>query len=208
MTPTPTLSQAQHAIRWVAVVLLVVAVAFVALIARGAYDPRPCGDLMHRDQPGPLALARRGETFQRQKAPLGGEPRCYTLRLSAAHAGGETDSGYGLALGDKRAALVVAVSPLGQAAMWQTVAGDDEPRYLLPWQPWPHVHTGTAPNEIWLDIRPGTESTGVTVRINRELLWQGVIDPPHYGEALWLGSFGGPVTVDFQTLDWFAPAEE
>ncbi len=45
----------------------------------------------------------------------------------------------------------------------------------------------------------------VTARINGELLWQGEVEQMYPGALLWLGSFGGPVTVDFQTLDWFLP---
>jgi hypothetical protein len=148
-------------------------------------------------------LAERGEKLIKQSAPFGGQPRCYSVRLTAAYAGGETDSGYGLAVGNNEAALVVAVSPLGEAAVWQTVAGEDEPRYLLPWQPWPHVQQGIAPNEIWLDVAEDDDLMRVTARINRELLWEGEVERLYSGAALWLGSFGGPVTVDFQTLDWF-----
>ena len=203
--PPPTLSQAQHAIRWVALLLLLLAAAFIALVVRGTFDPQVCGDLAQRDTPGSLALVGRGTTFQRQKAPFAGDPSCYSLRLSAAHAAGETDSGFGLALGDKRATFVVAVSPLGQAAVWQTTAGDNEPRYVMPWQPWPHVRPGIAANEIWLDVRKVGDMARVTARINGELLWQGEVEQMYPGALLWLGSFGGPVTVDFQTLDWFLP---
>ena len=202
------MSQAQHAIRWVALALLVFAAMFIALIARGLFDPRPCGPLASSTTPGPLALAERGEKLIKQSAPFGGQLRCYSGRLTAAYAGGETDSGYGLAVGNKEAVLVVAVSPLGDATVWQTVAGEDEPRYLLPWQPWPHVRQGIASNEIWLDVEEDDDGARVTARINRELLWQGEGERLYPGAALWLGSFGGPVTVDFQTLDWFAVTEE
>lgn len=185
--------------------LLAVAAALIALVAGGAFDPRPCGSLAHSDMPGRLALSGRGEVLERQRQPFAGTPWCYALRLSAAHATGEMDSGYGLALGDKTAAFVVAVSPLGEAAVWQTTAGEDEPRYLMPWQPWPHVRPGIAANEIWLDVRDDDGVTRVTARINRELLWEGEVETMYPGVALWLGSFGGSVTVDFQTLDWFLP---
>lgn len=204
-----TLSVPSHtgcALRGVALGLLAVAAVLIALVAGGAFDPRPCGPLGHRDTPGRLVLAERGETLRPQSTPFAGAPRCYTVRLTAAYTDGETDSGYGLAVGDGQEALVVAVSPLGQAAVWQTLAGEDEPRYLLPWQPWPHVNTGTTPNEMWLEIEDKAGITQVTARINRELLWQGnLVEPPDTGAALWLGSFGGPVSVDFQTLDWFLP---
>ena len=202
------MSQAQHAVRWVAVAFLVYVTLFIALVARGLFDPEPCGPLASRATPGSFALAERGEKLIKQSTPFGGRPRCYSVRLTTAHTVGETDSGYGLAVGDRRAALVVAVSPLGDAAVWQTVAGEDAPRYLLPWQPWPHVRQGIASNEIWLDVEGDDDLIRVTARINRELLWQGEVEQLNSGAALWLGSFGGPVTVDFQTLHWFAVTEE
>ena len=54
----------------------------------------------------------------------------------------------------------------------QVVADGGEPHYLLPWQPWPHVRAGAAPNEIGLDV--DNSGRHVTARINRELLWQDV----------------------------------
>lgn len=207
LTNAHTLSQAQHAVRWLAVLLLLVAAGFVALVVRGTFDPRPCGSaaLVDSAQLGSLALAGRGETFEQQPFPFAGTPSCYAVRLTAAHITGEMDSGYGLAIGDRSAALVVAVSPLGESAVWQTIADEGEPRYLLPWQPWPHVRPGDVPNEIWLDVRRDGERTLVTARLNRELLWKGKVEALYPDAALWLGSFGGPVTVDFQTLDWYRP---
>jgi hypothetical protein len=202
---TPPIDPAARTVRFLALTMTIVAVALIALIAGGAFDPRPLGPLTGSTTPGLLSLAGRGETLSPQSAPFAAAPSRFSLRLSAAHAGGEADSGYGLALGDKRAALVVAVSPLGEAAVWQTIAGEDEPRYRMPWQPWPHVRPGIASNEIWLDARDEDGVTRVTARINRELLWEGEVEWVYPGAALWLGSFGGPVTVDFQTLDWFLP---
>ena len=227
MTPQPpNPATTRRALRLVAALLLVVAVTLLALIASGAFDPHPLGSLARRDRPGPLTLSGRGEMLASQPLPWPAPPARYSVRLTAAHATGETDSAYGLALGDD-ATLTVAVSPLGQAAVWQTVTGEDEPLTLLPWQPFPHVRAacsagwqpalqgeqtaGCQPalqgNEIWLDVKNEDGRTRVTARINRELLWEGEVAAPGDGVALWLASFGGAVTVDFQTLDWYAPAQ-
>ena len=207
MSTSSVLPRTSRALRWVALGVLAVAVAIIALVAGGAFDPRPCGSLARRDTPGRFALAGRGETFEQQPAPFTNTPSCYGVRLTAAHATGEMDSGYGLALGDKKAAFVVAVSPLGEVAVWQAAVGENEPRYLLPWQPWPHVRPGDAPNEIWLDVRRDGERTLVTARLNRELLWEGKVEALYSDAALWLGSFGGSVTLDFDTLDWYVLSE-
>ena len=205
MPPTPP--AIRRALRLATALLLVVAATLIALIVAGGFDPRPAGSPVQRTSPGPLALESGGEMLARQPLPWPSPPTRYSVRLTAAHAAGATDSAYGLALGDG-VTLTVAVSPLGEAAVWQTIAGDDEPRYLMPWQPWPHVRPGIAANEIWLDVRKLDDMARVTARINRELLWEGEVEQMYPGVALWLGSFGSRVSVDFQTLDWFAVTEE
>lgn len=188
----------------VAVVALVVgSVALVAIIAGGAFDPRPVGPLVAASAPGTHALDGRGETLLPQSDPPPPDSPAYSIRLTAAHVAGEIDSGYGLALRDKEQALIVAVSPAGYVAIWEAADGG-EPVYRLPWQTWPHVRGGSAANEIWLDVTRAGGDAAVTARINRELLWQGELERVSEGTSLWLGSFGGPVTVEFQSLEWFA----
>jgi len=190
---------AGRVLRLAAALLAVAAVALGLLIALGAFDPRPLGPLFRSTYPGSLGLAGEGEFFQWRPSPFAALPARRSLRLTAAHVSGEMDSGYGLTLGD--GALTVAVSPLGEAAVW--TAMEAEKRYLLPWQPWPHVQTGAAGNEIWLDIDATTDPARVTAWINRERLWQGEIAPPSGEVAIWLGSAGGAVTVDFTALTWY-----
>ena len=193
-----------RSLRWAAAALLVIAVSLVALIAGGAFDPRPLGPLVQRDNPGPRALPGPGEASFPLVAPFSGAwPNQYSVRLTAAQTGGDLDSGYGLALGDKTNALVVAVSPLGYVAILRT-GMDGTPAYVLPWQTWPHVRPEAAPNEIWLDVERGDGPTRVTVRINREVLWRGEVEALSDGAALWLAGFGGPAQVDYQTVGWFA----
>ena len=197
MTLTPP--AAGRAVRFAALGLGLAVALLILLIAAGAFDPRPHGPLAGSARPGPLARDGRGETTLPQPAPFAAPPAAYSVRLTAAFVAGEQDSGYGLALGEE-GALTVAVSPLGEAAVWTTAAPGATPRYLVPWQPWPHVRPGAAGNEIWLDVAGNQQ---VTVWINRERLWQGPAGALAPAAALWLASFGGPVTVDFQTLDWY-----
>lgn len=211
MTPRTHTPAAARAVRLAALALAVVAVALIALIAGGAFDPRPLGPAAGGTYPGPLSLDGRGEMVAWQSLPWSSPRARYAVRLTAAYAAGETDSAYGLALGDG-ATLTAAVSPLGEAAVWETPAPGAAPVYHVPWQPWPHVRRGAAANELWLDVVRNVARDGdrarVTVRINRELLWQGDVELADAGVALWLGSFGGPVTVDFQALNWFGATEE
>jgi len=190
---------AGRVLRLAAAALALVVVALVLLSALGAFDPRPLGPLFRSSYPGLLGLEGGGEFFQWQPSPFAALPARRSLRLTARHISGEMDSGYGLALGD--GALTVAVSPLGEVAVWATTA--EEKRYLLPWQPWPHVRTGAASNEIWLDIDATTNPARVIAWVNRERLWQGEIAPPSGEVAAWLGSYAGSVAVDFTALAWY-----
>jgi hypothetical protein len=123
--------------------------------------------------------------------------------LTAANAGGDPDSGHALALGDEDRRLVVAVSPLGYAAIWEEASGADTV-YLRPWETWPHVSMEPQANEIWLDVETSGGASEVTAWVNREFLWRGRFNRLSPEAGLWLGSFGGPTVVDFQQLEWFA----
>ncbi len=193
-----------RALRAAAMLLLALAVCLVALTALGFFDPRPSGPLRHSEQPGLQSTAGDGPAFLPQPAPWPPEsaPRQYSLRLTAANAGGELDSGYGLALDDGAQGLFVAVSPLGYAALWQT-GRDGAPDYSRPWQTWPHVWPGRQANELWLDVAQTDGGSVVTVWINRELFARETLDFFPRRAGLWWASFGGPATVDFQKLEWF-----
>lgn len=194
-------------LRLAALALFVIAGAAFGLIAAGAFDPRPFGPLVNTSVPGSHTQEERGERFIAQADPFGDRaPDRFSVRLTATHVAGERDSGYGLAVGDPAAALVVAVSPLGEVAIWETASGG-APVYALPWQPWPHVQQDAA-NEIWLDVEQEPGRARVSVRVNREHLWQGDVGPLEGRASLWLGSFGSAARIDFQRLEWFAPGKE
>lgn len=188
--------------------LVALVVLFIALSAAGTFDPQPLDSLRQSDQPGGHELPGAGEAFIPQPAPwpANGPPQRFSLRLTAAHAGGETDSGYGLALAGEAARLVVAVSPLGYVTVREETGG--ERRDHLPWQPWPHVRLAEDRNEIWLDVANDDAGAHITAWINREQLWQGAVGWSPSEIELWLGSFGGPASVDFSALEWFAAVEQ
>lgn len=176
----------------------------VALIAAGAFDPRPVGPLQASEQPGKRALPAAGEVAFPQPAPWAGGsvPARFSVRLTAAPANGETDSAYGLALTNGDAQLLLAVSPAGYLTIRET-RGGEPPAYHLPWQTWPHVRPGTQANELWLDVAQTDTGAQVTAWVNRERLWSGATDWTPRDTGLWLGSFSGPVTVDFQSFEWY-----
>jgi hypothetical protein len=118
----------------------------------------------------------------------------YSVRATAVHQSGELDMIYGLVLGSEMDYLAVAVSPLGYVSLWQ---GD---RMLLPLQPWPHVHPGSQPNEIGVDVKKDQ----LTIRINREILWVGAVNMA--GSVGVMGqSWGEAAVIHFPSIQLFTP---
>lgn len=196
--------RAWRVLRAVAAALVIVAGALILLIALGFFDPQPFGSILRTDQPGVYSTTNEEMIPQSSPWPSDEPPGQFSVRLTAANAGGELDSGYGLALEDDARRLVFAVSPLGTIAIWEEAAGG-EPVYLMPWQTWPHARTEGQANEIWLDVASAGDKAEIAAWINRELLWRGQLALSSPAVGLWLGSFGAATTVDFQQLEWFAP---
>lgn len=178
-----------------AVGLLLTAVAGIALISAGVFDPKPFGSLQQQSTPGERTLSAGESRLQWLDEPMPQRP--FSVRLTGAHVAGERDVGYGLALGGPQTRLVVAVSPLGYVAVWQEEAGQRLEH--MPWQTWPHVRGGGEPNEIHLDVQQGQ----ISARLNRELLWQGVWQAPGGNVGLYLESFGAGARVEFSELTLF-----
>ena len=184
------------------VIALATAVFAILLIAGGAFDPQPFGPLNWQQELTPLTLPAQERVITWLPQELPNQP--YSLRLLAARERGEADIAYGLVVGDEEAYLAVVVSPLGYLTVWQEgkncqLSMVNCQLSMMPWQTWPHVRTGEEANEIWLDVA----GEQVSIRINRELLWE--------GQARGLGkqvgvigeSFGETAVVDFRTLKLF-----
>lgn len=200
---------------WSAVLLLLLAVGGISLISMGVFDPPVVGD-----EETVLALSRELTTHNTQIEWLDITPgsEAFSVRLAAAYQSGDQDSGYGLALGSPDGYLVAAISPGGYVTIFegsnaqlavsnQQSADSNEPftihhsqfiihNSLLPWQPWPHIWHGTDSNEFLLEA---TE-TQFTVRVNRELLWQGEWQGRGRDIGLYLTTYNQPVTIVFQEL--------
>lgn len=181
-----------------AVLLLVGAITAITLISAGVFDPQPIGERAGRRA---LSAQEIGPGEKRltwlPESMTGG---AFSVRLAAAWAAGERDVGYGVAVGANDAYLAAAVSPLGYAAVWTEQAGRRE--MVLPWQPWPHVRRGSEANEIQIDVVENV----VTVRVNRERLWQGERAIQGASAGLVAESFGEDTVIDFREVVTFAPA--
>lgn len=186
-----------HRVDWLAVLLVVTAVTVILLITLGVFDPRPVGTLQRELPLSPQTIAAKGQSIV--WLDEGTPAQNYSLRLETTHQSGETDVLYGLVIGSEADFWVTAVSPLGYAAIWEIHSAFS--LQYFPFQPWPHVRPDA--NEIWLDVVDGH----VSVRLNRELLWQGEVDTAAGQIGLWLESFGETAVIDFQTLQIFTAQE-
>jgi hypothetical protein len=180
-------------LRGILAYLLATAVFLIFLIATGVFDPKPIGERQTTLPETSLTVNEPGQTITwlDEALPEGD----FSVRGTAVYQSGSLDSGVGLALGDETGQFIVAVSPLGYVLVQQ-----DETA-VLPWQPWPHVRLESNPNEIWIDVQ-GQE---ITVRINRELLWQGTYSLPTQTPGLFGENFGETAVYAFPTLEIFAP---
>jgi hypothetical protein len=200
--------------RWLgvgAVLLMAGSVLLITLISAGVFDPQPIGEESGQWTLETVALAPgERELIWLEEPRL---PPSYTVRLLASFAEGSPDVGYGLALGQDDAFLAAAVSPTGYATVWREVSGSEREE-ILPWQTWPHVDTGSGSNEIQIDVT----ADHVTIRINRELLWQGQVDIAGDRVALYGESFAaaasakeastGGASIQFQELRLFIPENQ
>lgn len=189
--------------RWLklaAITLALVTLSVAGLIAAGFFDPQPAGRQRLTLPLSPLSLSPTAdELIWLDLPPL---PDNFSLRLTAGHRAGDMDAAYGLVIGQESQAVAILLSPLGYAAIQQIEEGEPA-GYLLPWQPWPHVKSGQADNEIWLDMIDGE----ISVRINRELLWRDAAPTSRPYRAGLIGSaFGDAAIIQFHRIEIFTPA--
>ena len=172
-------------------------VLIVSLTALGFFDPIADGEPVWRTELGSMHIHPESAEVRRLMDDLPRSP--ISVRLTAAHESGEMDSSYGILLGQENGNIAVMISPLGYVAIWQqsSDAGFETKDYYLPWQTWPHVRTAGQTNEILVYLDGDT----MTVRLNREWLWEeSNIEP---GE--WIGiigeSYGGDASIDFHLAE-------
>src|SRR5690606_14077100 len=102
---------ASNAPRAVAAILVGGIALLVALIAVGTFDPKPIGRLTRVDHPGVRTAGEPALENSAEREAWLAPAGSFSVRLSAAHAMGDLDSEYGLALSGGTSRLVVAVSP-------------------------------------------------------------------------------------------------
>ena len=197
ITPENNQHESWPWLNWSIVLVFVAAILTIGLISAGVFDPKPIGELASTLplEPVDLDAAEMRLSWLSYTTP----PTDHSLRLTAALAGGEVDSAYGLVIGDESENIVVAVSPTGYVTIWRNEGR--ERQTIIPWRTWPHVAQDNGANELWLDIEGGTM---ISVRINRELLWQGAQPAAGRRIGLWAETYGGPARIDFELLELFS----
>ncbi len=172
----------------------------ILLIQFGLFDPKPIGALQWE-------TAVPTHPYQEQEIIwLTDMPSSeFSVRATAVWQYGELDSQYGLVLGQPEDYVAVIVAPTGYTAVWQQTAQTTQDH--IQFSPWPHIKTENNPNEIWIDV----EQDQVTVRVNRELLWQEKIG---VGSETAVSSQIGilaqsfhpsPSHINFPTIQLFSP---
>ena len=190
----------------IAILLLLVIVGGIGLISAGIFDPKPLGNDKVEFPLKPVDI----DGFSQEINWIEGEysPEIFTVRLTASRLSGESDVGYGLAIGDMNNYFVVAVSPLGYYSIWRgsKEIGQIEKSYVVePWQTWPHIRTDDNVNEIWIDVQ---NDRITSIRINREVLRLEPIPLQSRGIGWWAQSFGQPAVIDFQKMELFSQQVE
>ncbi|MFZ0544974.1 MAG: hypothetical protein WAM60_06030 [Candidatus Promineifilaceae bacterium] len=214
-----------------AVLLLILTVSAISLISAGFFDPKPVGKETAELPLQTESIPAHTQTLRWLDERLTADS--FSLRLTAAYQSGDLDSGYGLAFGGDDGALVVAVSPLGNAAVFQPGSLsliNNEPDNLdgmIANRPlgnsndgvfvWPS--SATSPPETpllewqpWPHVHTHEETNEIwldkrgeelTIRINRELFWTGRISIPAAQIGLWSAAFNEATVIDFENLAIF-----
>lgn len=162
----------------------------LVVVAMGLFDPQPKGQLLVA-LPLEMMVVPAGQfnvKWLHEEIPAGN----FTIRLTAAGPTAEPFVGYGLTLGRPESYLAVLVSPTGYVTMTPAPGRS----FSDQWHTWPHIHPQSS-NEIQIDHDEGNH---LTIRINRELFWQG--EWPLAGNQIGLvgQGFENGVSIDFQEL--------
>ncbi|GAB4278009.1 MAG: hypothetical protein Kow0080_29390 [Candidatus Promineifilaceae bacterium] len=170
-------------------VFLITFLFLIILIQQGVFDPKPIGQPIYTQAINSTLTAEAYST-NIQWLPVSLPKGAYTIMLTANWQEGDNFSAYGMVVGSDDAYTAVLVSPLGYTAVTQNQ------KQLLPFQPWPHIKTGHATNEIWLDVT----GSQMRIRLNKELLWSGDVAPPDGNVGLVATAFAETAVFRFQHL--------
>lgn len=193
----------QRILNIIAVGLLLSILGAALLIAGGVFDPRVIGEEAATISPGAVAIGAE-ETSSTWALELPPNASDFALIMNSRFVSGTVDSAAGVTVGLPTLSFSVAVSPAGYVGIWEQSGQAID--FLLPWQTWPHVQPEN--NEIWVESREGRW----TVRVNRELLWEGtshsVCAAGGSSAGYYLQSWGEPAEFEIRDLALWLDSEE
>ena len=188
-----------HKLRQLFLLLIFLILLLLLLISRGVFDPPLHGTPQDIPLPVEFILPDSGQGSLRQVAFSQERPVTeFSIKGDVRWLDGERDILTGIALQDAtNQELSVRLSPLGELEI--TGEGGSAEQIDFPRQYWPHVRTGNAVNEIWINVQPQETA----VRINGEAAWRGRALAPPITLYLVGESYGGSAVVNFPKLSIF-----
>ena len=178
--------------------LLIGSITLVAfLLALGFSDPMANENQIWQASLSPMQIisGKRDILWLRENLP---QPP-FSVRITANHSSGDLDSAYGIVLDQENSKIAVMVSPLGYTSIWRESNTTNEIKedIYLPWQSWPHIRTANEENEIYVSL----VGDSMSVRVNRELLWEGSGIDSIYRIGVMGESFGDDAAIKFQSAE-------
>ena len=169
-------------------------VLIVFLLSRGFFDPIAVDEPIWPKKFFLMRLPAQTEKLLWLPENLDQTP--LSVRVIGNLESGDSDSAYGIVISQSDGEIMIMISPLGYISIWHESASinTDNKYFYLPWQTWPHVHTGNSENEIYVRLAGDT----ISVRVNRELLWEtNEIDQVDHIGIMGV-SFGDDTTINFR----------
>jgi hypothetical protein len=179
-------------------ILLIGSIILAAFVlAVGFSDPIANENQIWQTSLAPMKISSGTRDIQWLRENLPQPP--FSVRITASHASGDLDSAYGILLDQENSKIAVMVSPLGYTSIWRESNSTNEISEViyLPWQSWPHVRTGNEENEIYISLI----GDSMSVRVNRELLWEGSGIDSIYRIGIMGESFGEDAAIRFQLAE-------
>jgi hypothetical protein len=180
-----------------ALILISSIVLIVYILFLGFSDPIAAGEPIWQKKLFLMRLPGQTEKILWLRENLDQTP--FSVRVIGSLESGDSDSAFGIVISQSDGEIMIMISPLGYISIWHESASinTDNKFFYLPWQTWPHIHTGDSENEIYVRLTGDT----ISVRVNRELLWE-MSEIDRVDRIGIMGvSFGDDTTINFRLAE-------
>jgi hypothetical protein len=172
-------------------------VLVVFILSLGFYDPIAIDESSRHRKLIDLQIPSKTTKNKWLKEDLPQPP--FSIRVIGNFDSGDLDSAFGLMLSQQDGIIAVMISPLGYVSVWHETSSTNTNTkdFYLPWQIWPHVHTGSSENEIYVHLNGDI----LSIRINRERLLE-ISEIDQVDRIGIMGeSFGRDTMINFQLAE-------